>query len=345
MEAARMSKRRIELGIVDQVPVRNGGTAADAVRETLELACITDRLGYRRYWLAEHHSTNSFACAAPEILIAPVAAATERIRVGSGGVMLSHYSPLEVAEQFRMLELLFPGRIDLGVGRAPGGDHLAARALQYGRGSIDIDTFPQQVEDLIGWVTDTIPDEHPFRRVRAMPRAPTAPEVWLLGSGGSSGDYAAAQGCAFSFAQFISGVDAAESIRAYRERFRPSPRLAAPYASVGIGVICADTQEEAERLALSMHLWRWNVIRRMDRGIPSPEQAIEAFAAAGVSHRELLDDPRTVVGDPDRVRAELLRLADHWGADEIMTVTVTHSFEARVRSYELLAEAMGLGEG
>jgi luciferase family oxidoreductase group 1 len=341
-----MADRPLKLGVVDQVPVRNGGTAADAVQETLELARITDRLGYGRYWLAEHHSTNSFACAAPEMLIPQVAAATERMRVGSGGVMLSHYSPLKVAEQFRMLELLFPGRIDLGIGRAPGGDHLASRALQYGRGEIGIDRFPQQVADLVGWVADTIPDEHPFRRVRAMPRAPTAPEVWLLGSGGSSGDYAAEQGCAFSFAQFISGIDAAPAIRAYRERFRPSPRLAEPYASVGIGVICADTQAQAERLALSMHLWRWNVIRRMDRGIPSPEQAIEAFEGAGVSLDEVLrDDPRTVVGDPDHVRAELLRLAEHSGADEIMTVTVTHDFQARVRSYELLAEAMGVGVG
>jgi luciferase family oxidoreductase group 1 len=337
-----MTSRPLRLGVVDQVPVRNGGTAADAVRETLELARITDRLGYGRYWLAEHHSTNSFACAAPEILIPQVAAATERMRVGSGGVMLSHYSPLEVAEQFRMLELLFPGRIDLGVGRAPGGDHLAARALQYGRGEIGIEHFPRQVEDLIGWVTDTLEDDHPFRRVRAMPRAPTAPEIWLLGSGGSSGEYAAEQGCAFSFAQFISGLDAADSIRSYRERFRPSPHLARPYASLGIGVICAETRTEAERLALSMHLWRWNVIRRMDRGIPSPEQAIEAFSAAGIPRDELLSDTRTIVGDPDHVRAELLRLAEHCNVDEIMTVTVTYSFEARVRSYELLAEVMGL---
>jgi luciferase family oxidoreductase group 1 len=338
-----MKERRIRLGVVDQVPVRNGGTAAEAVRETVELARLTERLGFRRFWLAEHHSTNSFACAAPEVLIPQVAAATERMRVGSGGVMLSHYSPLKVAEQFRTLELSFPGRIDLGVGRAPGGDHLAAQALRYGRGEIPIERFPQQVEDLIGWVTDTIPDEHPFRRVRAMPRAATAPEIWLLGSGGSSGDYAAAQGCAFSFAQFISGIDAADAIRAYRERFRPSPRLARPYASVGIGVICADTQAEAERLALSMHLWRWNVIRRTDRGIPSPEQAIDAFGAVGVSLAELRHDPRTIVGDPGHVRDELTRLAEHWDADEIMTVTVTHGFQARRRSYELLAEAMEMG--
>jgi luciferase family oxidoreductase group 1 len=332
----------LKLGILDQSPVRNGGTAADAVRETLELARLGDRLGYQRYWLAEHHSTNSFAGAAPEVLIPAVAGTTRRIRVGSGGVMLSHYSPLKVAEQFRMLELLHPGRIDLGVGRAPGGDHLASQALRYGREEIGIDAFPRQVADLVRWVGDTMEDEHPFRRVRAMPRAPTTPEIWLLGSGGSSAGYAAELGCAFSFAQFISGIDAAAQVREYLARFRPSHRLAAPLASVGIGVICAETVEEAEHLSLTMHLWRWNVIRRMDRGIPSPEQAVEAFGSAGVTPAELREDPRTIVGDPVRVRDGLLRLAARCGVDEIMTVTVTHSWEARRRSYELLADVMEL---
>jgi luciferase family oxidoreductase group 1 len=333
---------RLRLGVVDQSPVRNGGTAADAVRETLELARVADRLGYHRYWLAEHHSTNSFAGAAPEVLIPAVAAATRTIRVGSGGVMLSHYSPLKVAEQFRMLELLHPGRIDLGVGRAPGGDHRAARALQYGRGAIPIEHFPQQVADLLGWVDDSLAEDHPFRRVRAMPRARTAPQVWLLGSGGSSGVYAAELGCGYSFAQFISGEDGAPLVRAYRERFRPSSRLPAPQASLGIGVICAETQEEAERLALSMHLWRLRIIRGYDRGIPTPEQAIAEFGEAGIPLESLRPDTRSVVGDPDRVRAELLRLADHYGLEEIMTVTVTHDFAARIRSYELLAEVMEL---
>jgi luciferase family oxidoreductase group 1 len=332
----------LRIGIVDQCPVRNGGTAADAVRETLELARLADRLGYGRYWLAEHHSTNSFACAAPEILIPQVAAATRRLRVGSGGVMLSHYSPLKVAEQFRMLELLFPGRIDLGVGRAPGGDHLAARALQYGRGEIGVDAYPRQVEDLVGWVSDTIQDDHPFRRVRAMPRARSTPELWLLGSGGSTAEYAARFGLAYSFAQFIGGLDGADLVRAYCSGFRPSPLLHAPRANLAVGVICAETQQEAERLALSMHLWRWNVIRRQDRGIPSPEQAIEVFGQAGVDLADLREDTQTVVGDPDGVRAELLRLAEHYGVEEIMAVTVTHNFQARLRSYRLLAEVMGL---
>ncbi|CAN5418321.1 LLM class flavin-dependent oxidoreductase [soil metagenome] len=331
---------QLKLGVVDQSPVRNGGTAADAVRETLELARLTERLGFHRYWLAEHHSTNSFAGAAPEVLVPQVAAATREMRVGSGGVMLSHYSPLKVAEQFRMLETLFPGRIDLGVGRAPGGDNRATQALQYGRGVLGIEHFPQQVADLIGWVSDSLEDEHPFRRVRAMPRAATVPEIWLLGSGGSSGVYAAELGCGYSFAQFISGEDGAPLVRAYRESFRPSAHLATPQASLGIGVICAETQEEAERLALSMHLWRFRIIRGFDRGIPTPEQAIEQFAEVGISPVLFREDTRNVVGDPERVRTELLRLAERYGVEEVMTVTVTHSFEARVRSYELLAEVM-----
>jgi luciferase family oxidoreductase group 1 len=337
---------RLRLGIVDQVPVPNGSTAADAVGNTLTLARAADALGYSRYWLAEHHSTNSFACAAPEALISQVATVTERMRVGSGGVMLSHYSPFKVAEQFRMLTALHPGRIDLGVGRAPGGTHRAVQALEYGRPAIPLQQFPQQLDDLLQWLGDGFGADHPWRKVRAMPRVQEQPEVWVLGSGGESAFYAAERGCGYSFAQFISGVDGAALTRAYRERFQPSESFPQPRASLGIGVICAETQAEAERLALSMHLWRWRIIRGQDRGIPSPRQAETEFAEAGVPLPELLrDDPRTVVGDPQQVRDELLRLAEHYGVDEIMTVTVTHDPAARLRSYELLAEAMTNGAG
>lgn len=332
----------LKIGIVDQSPVRNGGTAAEAVAETLELARRAERLGYSRYWLAEHHSTNSFAGAAPEVLIAQVASATREMRVGSGGVMLSHYSPLKVAEQFRMLEALFPGRIDVGVGRAPGGDSRATQALAYGRGVLGPEAFPQQVRDLIGWTTDALADDHPLRRVRAMPRIGSVPPVWLLGSGGSSGDYAAQFGCGYSFAQFISGIDGSALVRRYREQFQPSAQFSAPAASVGIGVVCADTRAEAERLALSLQLWRGRIARGRDRGIPSPEQAEAEFADAGISPDVFHNDPRVVAGDAAHVRTTLLRLADAYGVEEILAVTVTHSFAARVRSYELLAEAMEL---
>src|SRR5687768_17016559 len=322
---------QLKLGVVDQSPVRTGGTAADALRETLELARIAERLGYSRYWLAEHHSTNSFAASSPAVLIPRVASVTREIRVGSGGVMLSHYSPLQVAENFRTLEALFPGRVDLGIGRAPGGDARTALALQYGRGRIEVDRFPQQVEDLVGWLSDGFGDGHPWRRVRAMPRAGTVPEVWLLGSGGSSAFYAAELGCGFSFAQFISGQDGAAQVRQYRDRFRPSRWRAAPAASVALGVICAETQDEAQRLAASLELWRRRIMHGRDRGIPSPEEALEEMGATWTPPRPGEDGARMIAGDPGQVRDELRRVAARCGADELMIVTVTHAWEARVR--------------
>jgi len=335
--------RPLRLGIVDQSPVPNGAGAHDAVRETLELARLADRVGYSRYWLAEHHSTNSFAGSAPEVLIARVASVTERIRVGSGGVMLPHYSPYKVAEQFRMLQTLFPGRIDLGLGRAPAGTGAAAAALRYGRPPIPVEHFPQQIADLAGWLGESLEPGHPFARVRATPRGKDIPELWMLASSGTTADVAARLGIGYSFAQFISGVDGSDAVRAYREQFRPSHSLAEPSANLGIGVLCADTQEEAERLSLSLHLWRMRIMRGVDRGIPSPEQAKEEFGEWGVPPEELIrEETRVVVGDPDQVRKALLDLADRYSVDEIMTVTVTHDPAARRRSYALLAEVMEL---
>ena len=333
----------LKLGVVDQSPVPHGLGAREALQATLDLARLCDRLGYTRYWLAEHHSTNSFAGSAPEVLIARVAAVTGRIRVGSGGVMLPHYSPYKVAEQFRVLQTLFPGRIDLGLGRAPAGTGMAAAALRWGRPAIDVERFPEQIEDLIGWLGETFGDAHPWRRVRATPRGTDLPELWMLGSGGSTAGVAARLGLGYSFAQFISGLDGAEAVRAYRDAFRPSAAGTVPRANVGVSVICAETREEAHRLALSGHLWRMRIIRGVDRGIPSPEEAEDELVRAGVPLQELRDDPRAIVGDPDDVREGLLRLADRYGVDEVMAVTVTHDLDARRRSYELLAEAMALG--
>jgi luciferase family oxidoreductase group 1 len=329
--------------VVDQSPVRTGSSGVDAVRETLELARLCERLGYSRYWLAEHHSTNSFAGSAPEVLLPMVAAATREMRVGTGGVLLTHYSPFKIAEQFRMMEALFPDRIDLGVGRAPGGDVRTVAALQYGRGPIPVHAFPQQVEDLLGWLDNSFDRaSHQWGRVRAMPRGGPAPEVWLLGSGGDSGYVAAELGTSFSFAQFISGVDGARLVRAYRERFRPSVRLAAPCASVALGVICAETQDEARRLASGLELWRRRITRGVDRGIPAPGEALAELGAAWQPSAFGDDSARSVIGTPDQVRDELIRIAEHNGVDEILAVTVTHDPAARLRSYALLAEAMEL---
>ena len=331
---------RLRLGVVDQSPVPNGRTAPEALQATLELARLCESLGYSRYWLAEHHSTNSFAGSAPEVLIPRVASVTDTIRVGSGGVMLPHYSPYKVAEQFRMLQTLFPGRIDLGIGRAPAGTGRAAAALRYGREAIGVDRFPEQLQDLRDWLGESFADDHPNRRVRATPRGTDRPQLWILGSGGSTASLAAELGMGYSFAQFISGVDGARAMAHYRDRFQASDDLPAPRGNVAVGVICADTLEEAEELALSMHLWRMRIIRGVDRGIPSPEQARDEFARLGVPLSELKGDSKTVVGTPEQVRSRLLALAQRYGVEEVLTVTVTHSFEARRRSYRLLAEAM-----
>ncbi|HEX8394536.1 MAG TPA: LLM class flavin-dependent oxidoreductase [Longimicrobium sp.] len=331
---------KLKLGVVDQSPVRNGGTAADAIAETLQLARITEDLGYSRYWLAEHHSTNSFAGSSPAVLIPRVASVTERIRVGSGGVMLSHYSPLQVAENFRLLETMFPGRIDLGVGRAPGGDGRTALALQYGRGGIGVDQYPAQVEHLVGWLTDGFQEPHPWRRVRAMPRAASVPELWMLGSGGSTGAYAAQLSAGYSFAQFISGQDGAPMMRRYHEHFQPDARNPAPRGNVALGVICADTAQEARRLAGSMELWGRRIMRGQDRGIPSVDDALAELEPGWAPPPLGTDGSRMIAGDPGQVRDELLRVAARYGVDEVMVVTVTHSWEARVRSYQLLADAL-----
>jgi len=194
----------MKLSILDQSPIRDGGTAADAIHETIELARLADELGYERYWLSEHHNSGGLASATPEILIAEIASRTDRIRVGSGGVMLSHYSPLKVAESFRMLETLHPGRIDLGVGRAPGSDTRTASALAHGPGRLGIEHYPDQLLDLYGYLSDTLPADHPFSGIHAMPAGPGLPDLWLLGSSAASAEYAAELGWSFCYAHFIN---------------------------------------------------------------------------------------------------------------------------------------------
>lgn len=330
----------LRIGIVDQSPVPTGGTGADALRDTLALAREAERLGYHRYWLAEHHSTNSFAGSAPEVLIAAVAAETRAMRVGSGGVLLTHYSPLKVAEQFRTLATLYPGRIDLGIGRAPGTHPIAVQALQYGRGAIPIQRFGEQLDDLVAFLENERAAPHPWRKVRAMPRGEEMPELWLLGSGGESAQLAAERGHGFAYAQFISGEDGAEVARAYRAAFRPSPRSEAPRVIVALGVVCAETDEEALRLASGMAAWRNRIARGVDRGIPSPEVALEELAPLGIPAGIGRDGARSLAGTPERLAAEIRRVAARYEADEVMLVTVVHDPDARLRSFRLLADVL-----
>jgi luciferase family oxidoreductase group 1 len=330
------------LSVLDQSPIRRGATPADAIHETFELAQAAERLGYHRYWLAEHHSTLGLADPCPEILIGQVAARTARIRVGAGGVMLTHYSALKVAEQFRMLETLFPGRIDLGIGRAPGSDARTARALRHGPGALGLEHYPQQIADLIGFLHDRLSPGHPFAGVRAMPTGPTAPEVWLLGSSDESAACAAHSGTAFSFAHFINDEGGAEVTRAYAREFRPSPSLATPRASVAAFVVCADTEAEALRLAQSRDLFLLRLYTGRVGRYPSVDEA-EAYPYTE-PEREIIRHTRrrTIAGAPEQVRERLLALGEAYGVDELVVVTITEDFKTRLRSYELLAELFAL---
>jgi luciferase family oxidoreductase group 1 len=331
----------MKLGILDQSPIISGHTAAAALRETLALARLGDELGYHRYWLAEHHAIAALADPCPEVLAARVAAETTRIRVGTGGVLLPYYSPLKVAEVFRMLEALYPGRIDLGLGRAPGGDMRTAQAMADGA-FVDPDRFPQQVQELVGYLDRSLPDRHAFAKVRVQPEGETAPEVWLLGSSDYSGALAAHLGLRFAFAHFISAGASEPVMRAYRARFEPQ-RDPSPSSLLCVFTICADTAEQAERLAKSVDLRRLHMAKGIESPVPTLDEA-EAYQYSGPERAYVAQQrARLVHGDPPTVRARLEQLAQTNQADELMIITITGDYASRRRSYELVAEAFALG--
>ncbi len=330
--------------MLDQSPIRKGGTPREAVLATIELARAVEGFGYSRYWVAEHHNSRTLASASPEILIPPIAAATDHIRVGSGGVMLTHYAALKVAEQFRMLETLYPGRIDLGLGRAPGSDRLTAAALHHGPGALPLEAYPEQIADVLRYMTGEVPPEHPFHGIRATPAGAAMPEPWLLGSAYDSAHFAAELGLGFAFAQFISPDGGQRVVADYRARFQPSPLLEAPRVILGVSAICAETDEAAHRLALSRHLMRLRREQgRPEGGVPSIEEAETTDFSP--PEREYLEYQRTLAlqGSPERVRQGLMDLVDEYAADELMIVTITHDYADRMRSYQLIAEAMARG--
>ena len=334
----------MNLSILDQSPIISGQTPAAAIHATLELAEAADRLGYRRYWLAEHHAMKGLADPCPEILLGQIGARTRRIRVGTGGVLLPYYSPLKVAEVFRMYEALFPSRVDLGIGRAPGGNMLTAKAMNA-EAFLGEDRFPTQVQELVGYLDDTLPPEYAFHTVKAMPAGPTSPEIWLLGSSDYSGALASYLGLRFAFAHFISARGGDTVTRAYREQFRASYRERGPYAMLAVFVICATTQEQAEALAASIDLRRY----QMSQGIEGPVATMEEARAFVYSDQAQAlvqrERERAVIGTPDAVKARLLALQEQFAADELMVITITGDYASRLRSYELLAEAFDIGRG
>ncbi|MFN4355890.1 LLM class flavin-dependent oxidoreductase [Parvibaculum sp.] len=341
----------VSLSVLDQSPIRKGGTAAEAFANTIGLAKAAEGFGYSRYWLAEHHNTFSFAGSAPEVLIAAVAAATSRIRVGSGGVMLPHYSPLKVAECFRVLETLYPGRIDLGLGRAPGGDMRTTRALQPGPQAYDVGVFPQQVELLRQFLEDSMglqgeeggfPSDHPYRGLHATPRGPGLPDLWMLGSGGDGAIIAAQYGMAYCFAHFINQDAGTQPLEIYRRNFRASRDLASPRGGIAVSVTVADTEEEAKRIASSRNLWVMHLLQNRAGAFPSIEEALAYPYTDQDSVMLRAIEQRGFAGAPEQVCAKLLALGEAHGVDDFTILTITYDQKDRLRSYELLADVMGV---
>jgi luciferase family oxidoreductase group 1 len=326
------------LSVLDQSPIAEGATGAIALRNSIDLAQCAEQAGYHRYWVAEHHGTPMLACASPEVLIGAIAAATGRIRVGSGGVMLPHYSPLKVAETFSMLSALYPDRIDLAVGRAPGSDPLTAFALQRDRRHPAPDDFPQQLVELLAYLWDRMPADHRFARLAALPGRPERPEVWLLGSSPQSGEWAAELGLPYAFADFINPLGRAIAAH-YREHFTPSINAAAQVTTAA-WVLCADTDEEAERLASSSRMAFTLFLQGRLIPVPTVETALDFLAQHPGSVEALGRRRRSIVGSPSTVRAGIEALAAEYGADEVMIVTITYDHAARRRSYELIATAL-----
>jgi luciferase family oxidoreductase group 1 len=326
----------MHLSVLDQSPVISGLGARRALEETLALARRVDELGYYRYWLAEHHAIAALADPCPEILLARLGAETRRIRIGTGGVLLPYYSAFRTAESFRMLEALYPGRIDLGIGRAPGGDARTAQAVGGGK-LPDADRFPSQVWELVGHLEGTLPADHPFKRVRLQPEVDTVPQVWLLGSSDYSGALAAQLGLPFAFAHFINARGGDEVTRFYKDNFQGKSK---PSVIVCTFLICGETDDEAERLAASIDLRRLHMALNIDSAVPTPEEAARHQYSPEERQYVLSQRARAVIGGPQKCRRELEEMAARYGADEMMVLTITGDYATRLRSYELLIEAM-----
>jgi luciferase family oxidoreductase group 1 len=329
----------IPLSVLDLSPVSAGSTGAQALRNSLDLARLADQLGFIRYWVAEHHSMPAIASSAPDIMIGQIAALTRNLRVGSGGVMLPNHAPLTVAERFKVLEALFPGRIDLGLGRAPGTDPATSYALRRRQGVTEEDDFLERFNELMLLETRGFPAGHPFHNVRAMPSDVTLPPIYLLGSSDYSAQLAGHIGAAFAFAHHFATFDAATAMRIYRESFKPSAAHAKPYAILGTHVVCADTDEEADRLAKTVDL---NFVRRAKgeyQPLASPEDAAVYDYSPVDRARIAQNRTRLSVGSPATVKAKLAPLIAATQADELMVTTMIYSHDARKHSYELLAQA------
>jgi luciferase family oxidoreductase group 1 len=329
----------LKLSVLDQSVISKGYSGRDALQNTVKLAQLTEELGYTRFWVAEHHNSNGIAGSSPEVLISHLASHTKRIRVGSGGVLLPQYSPYKVAENFKLLETLFPNRIDLGIGRSPGGSPATRLALTDGiRRSLN--EFPRQVKDLQGYLGSNLPEEHPYHEVMAFPSPETLPEMWLLGITHRGARVAAENGTAFTYGHFITPENGKRAIDYYYEHFQPSALLGEPRANVCIFVVCASTQEKAEEMALSQDIWLLAVGSGGDTRIPSVEEARAKVLSAEERAKVVENRKRMIIGTPQKVRNELLQLSEKYQTEEFMIAANVHNFQDKLQSYTLLAESI-----
>ncbi|WP_047152721.1 LLM class flavin-dependent oxidoreductase [Aneurinibacillus tyrosinisolvens] len=328
----------MKISILDQSPISNGSSPAEALAQTARLLQRAEQLGYTRYWVAEHHGMTSLANPSPEVLLGRLGALTSTIRIGSGAVLLPHYSPYKVAENFNLLSTLYPGRIDLGIGRAPGGSAHETLALRENYLQ-NVHRLPSLLSDLIGYLYDELPADHPFAGIHARPLPPVPPEIWLLGTSGKSAKYAAELGASFAFGHFMSESDGPAILQEYRQNFQPSRIQQKPKTIVTVSAICAETEEEASRLAASLDLWGIKTDQGTAHlGIPSVEEALaypytEAERQAIRSKRQNM-----LIGTKEQMKEQVHTLQQAYQADEWMFVTITHDYEARLRSYKLLAD-------
>lgn len=332
---------KLKLSILDQTPIRRGSNALEALQESVQLVKIAEDLGYTRYWISEHHNFAALAAAAPEIMIARLGAETNRIRLGSGGIMLPNHSALKVAENFKLLEALFPGRIDLGIGRAPGGDRLTASLLNPSN-TFDPKDYVEQIISLRSFLAGDTTAGTVHEKVKAIPKITSIPALWMLTSSGESAYLAAHFGMALSFATFINPIGGAEAIEAYRKLFKPSPQLSAPQASLGIFAFCGDTEEKAARMQAVMDYRLFSILRGKVDESPSYESVKDFKYSTDEWNYVLANRQRMVVGTPDVVKEEIEKLATAYKVDEIVVATFADTFEDRVRSYELLSEIINI---
>jgi luciferase family oxidoreductase group 1 len=333
----------LKLSVLDQSPVTEGSTPAEAIARSIELARTVDGLGFNRYWMSEHHAMALLACTAPEVLLARMGAETRRIRIGSSGIMLPHYSAYKVAEVFRTLEAMYPGRVDLGIGRAPGGGPVEALALKRERQTAMQDDFPDQVSELLAYFDHDFPKGHPFGSLLVAPDGPVAPDVWMLGSSLWSSQAAAEFGLPYVYAHFFFGQGTRQAIKGYQEAFVPSRHRERPEAMVAIGVICAKTDEEAELLAASVRLLQRRIRMNDRRPVAAPEDAVRELEMLGGASQDEGEWPRYFVGTPAKVKARIMAMAAELGIGEVVVNTIVWDHAKRLRSYELLAREFGVG--